>query len=563
MGAAGGSFGQAFVNTLMHGQQIIQANQDRQEELTLRKKMVQAQLQEHEAKMALQTRQAETFAGLRERLQPQWGEEEGAGMQQAAPLSDNEKMLFAAGFDPHEAAKGLLAGNVSEPDLEGIAAKFMNGGAQPSQPAAPAQQATQPSVAEPAPPPPPPGPAPEGGGPLPIQPGQTTGPRMKQEKSVGLSIGSDGKRRLELKVGEKTVGTKIDEVPVELPDGRTQLYRIVSDPDTGTVLAQVPVGSPKHPEQLVKYAAAARGWGLKPGTEYFEQAVADLAAADTTFTGRALEIEKEKLATYYRSVATARPKSTAPPQMPTDSPRKLAEAEEERIARKKAGLEVETAGKRTLVEGQARTEVEQQKPIGEDATRFVNIHTLRTADPSRPRRDVENDKSYVQVAPQQAQGMAYYSTIKQMLDSLDDIVVSSPNLFPPSTGDSAKDVGAVLAAQGKAWAQSKTNPTIGRLQTAKSTLPGVVKTFGDTANVAVAERGITEEAVPLTPKTRESALAQIDQLREYLNASTARYNLPPLKRKSGPKPKAVEEVPQGTPQFDWDDVNKRRIPRKP
>jgi hypothetical protein len=330
MGAAGGSFAQGFVNTLVQGQQIIQANQARREELDLRKKLIGAQLQEHDAKTQLATRKLEAITGLRERMTGSWGEEEGAGFMPAAPLSEGERLNFASALDPDAAAKSLLSGD-KKVDVASLFKQFTQGGGE-EQPQAP-QPSAAPTEA------PAEAPAPAGGQPATSQQGM--GPQRKLDRTMSMSVGDDGKVKVEFKVGERNVAFKVDHEAEVLPDGRVQNYRLVTNPEDPRQMQRVPVGAPQWPAAMQTFAATATSWGLKPGSDLHAAAVADQAAISTMFQpGRPQEIAYQQLAEKYRGIAT----TPATPQQaavtgkvaPGADPRAQADAAEVKLAEDKA-----------------------------------------------------------------------------------------------------------------------------------------------------------------------------------------------------------------------------------
>ncbi len=547
MGAAGGTFANAFANTLIHGQQVMAQIQDRREALDLQKKLTTAQLQAHDAQTQLATRKLKAMLELDQATQPpQWPDSElGPGGQQAPPPMDaGTKLRIAMGLDPESTAKALLMENQNV-DLEKIGANWMGGGQAPAQ-------------AMPPPPPPPdfvpPTPQPS------VQPQSQVpgagGVAPVQSRSLSWQIGSDGKRKLNLQLDNLKLDIHTETVP--LPDGRTQSVRRLINPQTGDVLGTTPVGAPVLPETMKKYQQIVQSWGGKPGTQEYESAIGDLAAADSYPMPEERSIAWDTTEKYNREVFASGQNVVKT----SGSVREKAQAEKKRLAEEEATRDIRTAGGKTAAQEAAKTAADLQAPIGQEATRFLNVHDLKSVDPSMPKGKVYSSKDYVQIAPQQAQGIAYYPVVKETLEDAEKIILRNPQFWPASTGNASKDVGVVAQAWGKAKLQKLTNADLGRLDTVMITLPGVIKTFGDTANVAVAERAMTLSGMPLGAKTREQALAQIDELRGLLNASTARYGLPPIPRKPGPKPQAVPD--KGEAVFDIDPKNPGRlIPVRP
>ena len=252
-------------------------------------------------------------------------------------------------------------------------------------------------------------------------------------------------------------------------------------------------------------------------------------------------------------MATARPTSATAPAKPTaEGARAQAKAEE-----------VEQATKKATAEAGVRFAAQQDAPIGENAIRYISRTNLQHPDPSRRTKDVEGDRNLVQISAQVAAKLPQVLTTKASLDRLEEIVLSSPEYFPPQSGDRNKDVGLVVAARGKFKFRSKTDPVVGEIESLKVTMPGTIKLFGDSGNISEAERAMAESALGLGPSTREQALVRIDAIRSMVSNTIEPMGLPPIPRKPGPKP--VVKPEKGEPMFDWDDGRRGRrlIPVRP
>lgn len=535
-GGAGGAFSQAFAQTLIQGAQFIEQAKNQREELDLRKKLVGAQLQEHDAKLGLMERQAQGVASLATRMTDQsWPDSElsAGGTTEAAPLSDKERLKYALAIDPAAATKDMLAGGrrISLPEMLAAGQTWMGGGgATPAPAAGAAPPAIAPPTDQPAASAPPP----------------ALGPQTKLDRSFSVTIDKDGSPKLDLKVGEKHIALDMKHEFEPLPDGRIQNYRAIFNPDTGGV-ARTPVGAPQLPDAQKGYAQTAIAWGLKPGSETFAMAIADQAAAETMYQGAARTIAFEDLAKSYRAIASGKPTSSA-----TASPRERAQA-----------AEIGQAAAKTGAEETARFNAKQKETIGDDAIRFINKRTLQHPPADMKRGDVQGSEDYVQINPTQAPVIRQAQTTKTSLDTYERIVLSRADIFPPSTGSTAKDLGAITLATAKYKAKAKTDPQIGELDTLKLSLPNTVRLFGDTGNIAVAEREIASAALGLGPSTREQALARLDLVRSLVNQNLEVNGLPPIPKRSGPKPRASVVPDKGEPVFEWDPTQRRLIPVKP
>jgi len=554
MGNAGGSFGQSFAQTLMQGHQIIEQVKARRDDLELKKKLADVEFKAHELKTEAATRQLKTVASLQSRLQPQtmeWPGSEleagGTAERDAPPLTSNERLRYAMGLDPTAAAKELVKGGGEKVDLQALF-KSLTGDQSMGAATGPAQTvpAGAPPVAEmPAPPGPAAGPA------AAAAPG--LGPQRKLDRTVSLDMGDDGKLKLGIKVGERNVNFKIDHETVVGPDGRAQVFRVTTNPEDPRQVIRVPVGPAVPPAEIQKWAQAAEALGLKPGTDVHDSAVTDfLFIANTMQPGRAQEIAFEDAAAKYRSLATARPTGAAPPAAPAATPRARAQAEE-----------IVQLTKKATAEAGVKTAAQQDAPIGDDATRYVNRRSLQHPEASRKRKDIEGDPNLVQLSPEVLKKLPQILTTRASLDRLEAIVRSSPDLFPPSTGSTAQDIGRVAAASARWAAKRRTDQRIGEVESLKITMPGTIKLFGDSGNISEAERAMAESALGLQSSTQEQAITRIDAIRSMVDNTVEPMGLGPFPRKPGPKPAESPAVKSGTPRFRYDDKTGRLIPVQP
>ena len=556
MGDMGGSFGQAFAQTLMQGHQIIEQVKARRDDLELKKKLADVEFKAHELKTEAATRQLSTIASLQSRLQPQtmqWPGSEleagGTAQRDAPPLTANERLRYAMGLDPTAAAKELVKQGESS-DLMAWwdrKEKEEGGGAAPSASPSPLRESLTgaPPAAEM---PVPSGPAPGPAAAAPASPG--LGPIRKLDRSRELSQTDDGKLKLTLKVGERNVNFKLDHEAEPLADGRVQNYRVTTNPEDTRQEIRVPVGEPQWPAAMQAYASAATSWGLKPGSEMHGAAVADQAAVATQYKDpQVLEEAMGELAAYYRAKATARPAGAAEPEKPTTSPRARVEARQ-----------LEQLTKKAAAEAGVKTAAQQDAPIGDDATRYVYRKSLQHPDPSRKRKDIEGDPNLVQLSPEVLKKLPQILTTRASLDRLEEIVLSSP-YWPASSGNAFKDIGLVAAASVKYTAQSRTDPRIGEVESLKITMPGTIKLFGDSGNISEAERAMAESALGLQPSTREQAIARIDAIRSMVDNTVEPMGLGPFPKKPGPKPQP-SKLDQIEPNFILDLKTGKWMPMK-
>lgn len=167
---------------------------------------------------------------------------------------------------------------------------------------------------------------------------------------------------------------------------------------------------------------------------------------------------------------------------------------------------------------------EQAKPIGKAALHYVHREALSHPPAMTPTGEVEGSADYVQLTPERIKAVQQLPGIAGNLDELDEIVqrrssVTSgrPVLFPRSTGDARRDRANQLVARAKGWALGESDPDIARMKALEIQVPQMVKLYGDTANIAVAERLAAVGALGLKPNTAEAVEAQLDLHRRGLN----------------------------------------------
>jgi hypothetical protein len=168
-----------------------------------------------------------------------------------------------------------------------------------------------------------------------------------------------------------------------------------------------------------------------------------------------------------------------------------------------------------------QTEAKMGAPIADDAVKYVHRRTLEPPAPNMAMGDVVKSRDYLAVSPSQAQRLPQFFSTTAGLDMAGEIIAGRPDLFPPSTGNRATDTAAVAAARVKyqALRVSGTDPDIAQLETLKGQLPQTVRLFGDSGNIAVAERTMAQEFFGVGPATRETVEAKLRTVRKLVNES--------------------------------------------
>ena len=232
MGRAGAGFAQGFTGTLAQGLALMEQVKTRQEELDLRRKLVDAQAKEHEAKTELVTRTLTAGSSLQSLLtgaEPTIEHGMATGEPpKAAAISRRSLAAAIAGVDPVKAAE-LAA---SPEPLSPAMLKELLGGA--TQGAAPAGVFAPPSpVAE------------VGAAAVPVVPGVTELPQVR--------INISGKGELSASVGTERLQNPMQITEIEMANGFKQKVSVIRDLKTGQI-HPLPLGPPVPPQTIQEAA---------------------------------------------------------------------------------------------------------------------------------------------------------------------------------------------------------------------------------------------------------------------------------------------------------------------
>ena len=459
-------------------------------------------------------------------------------------MSAQEWQLAGLDIDPKAVVEQGLKGSVDRMGFDAMVEKYMGGGPAAAAPAQPIASGQPPSAEMPVPSGAAPGPA--------ATAPAAAGGGSAVSKEMTLSFGEDGKRRLSLKFGN--INYDIKHVTIKGADGKAQIWRVATNPQDVNDVQMAPVGPAVPPEETQKWMRAVEALDLKPGTDVFEAAVSDFQLIANTMQGPARDIMMTQMENYYRGQATARPAAAPAPAKPTaEGARAQARAEE-----------VEQLTKKATAEAGVKTAAQQDAPIGDDATRYVNRRTLQHPQAGDKRRDVEGNPNLVQLSPDALKKLPQILTTKESLDRAEAVVRSSPDLWPKSSGSPSKDLGLVAGAIARWKFRAKTDPRIGEVESLKITIPGTIKLFGDSGNISEAERAFAESALGLKPSTQEQVLARLDAVRSMVNTAVEPMGLGPFPRKPGPKPaESPAAKTPGMSRFRYDDKTGRLIPVQP
>ena len=169
-------------------------------------------------------------------------------------------------------------------------------------------------------------------------------------------------------------------------------------------------------------------------------------------------------------------------------------------------------------------------PSPEVATHYMHKETWQGPPVGMTEREIITSKQYVQVPTNRIQALSQGRVVKGLLDTVEDIIQRRVDLFPPKTGKTMKDAAAL--AQATAYFNipgvQNWDPDVARLSGLATTLPAMIKAFGDTANVAVKEREIAQESAGLRPAMQDASFARVDLIRKLINDSTSTAGFPPF-----------------------------------
>lgn len=186
----------------------------------------------------------------------------------------------------------------------------------------------------------------------------------------------------------------------------------------------------------------------------------------------------------------------------------------------------------------------------EMATHYLNRNTWQPPPPGMTSSQIQASGEYVQVPTARINSLSQGRVVKGMLDELESIIVKRPDLFPvKATGGTVLD-DALRLGKAKGYSMipgaKDYDADLARLSSLSITLPSAVKAFGDTANIAVKEREIAEQATGLRPGMQDAALARVDLIRRMINDSIQTAGFPPFPSLRTGKAPAPAAMPGGS-----------------
>jgi len=185
-------------------------------------------------------------------------------------------------------------------------------------------------------------------------------------------------------------------------------------------------------------------------------------------------------------------------------------------ARRIQEQKVEVAEKGAYAGAAGRREEGKNKTQGEANRFFFDRRTMEKAPGTVSVGELEKSPKYVEVEPNQAMSISQTSSGLTIATELADLIRNNRDIFPEKKSDVTwKTIGATIAP----GTMGRIDPRVARMQTLALAIPNLVRALGDTANIAVAERQITQTGLGLRVMNRDSAEASLKTLVSILNSS--------------------------------------------
>ena len=199
-------------------------------------------------------------------------------------------------------------------------------------------------------------------------------------------------------------------------------------------------------------------------------------------------------------------------------------------------------GKLAGTKAGATQDVALSGPIAHEAENYMDPETGRHPNASLSKQEVY--KTYIPVKGEGAKTvMLRARPLWEALNRIEQIITTSPDLYPPSTGSKLKDNLAVGKAYANYFTGAKTDPRVGKLRDAFAPYgPALNRFSGDTGNVALSERATNLQALATSPRTREVALETLSELRSSIRDQMAQMGFNVDKILGGWKPSSIPGV---------------------
>lgn len=327
---------------------------------------------------------------------------------------------------------------------------------------------------------------------------KTFGPMMMKEMAPKFQLDAERGMAILMYPNGKVVAQKYGsgQLPLRLKD-----LNALADPDTTRHLLTKLADAGATAQEFIEAYNGEKGPDLQ------RQAIGILAwsASQPKAAGAGSEAERTAAALEEedRYVKTKQPVPAEVKRRADDARRVL--ANKERIAR--AAGEAGALG---------RQEAGRTKSQGEANRFFFDRHTMEKAPGHLTVGELEKNPKYVEVEPNQAMNISQTSSGLTIATELADLIKNNRDIFPEKLTDVNRKTALAYFMPDTA---GRFDPRVARMQTLALAIPNLIRALGDTANIAVAERQITQSGLGLRVMSRSAAEASLKTLVSILNNS--------------------------------------------
>lgn len=326
---------------------------------------------------------------------------------------------------------------------------------------------------------------------------------------------------------------------VELRAGAGDTYAISTDPDTGEVQGQPRATGIGAPEAKGVYGrtdveAQVNLEHTTPGQQYYGKLAPGSLARQQRYNdlGRTIMVPQGGSA-FGAGTGLGGSPPPGPAQMPINPNLPLDQQPTVQGAGAVVRGAIDAAGNLPGVPpaaaqpGSPRPLIERP-PSAADSTHYVNKNTLQSPPTGMTLSQIQGSGEYVQVPAGAVPVIKQGAAVNGLLQQARDVITRRDDLYPNSTGGKIRDNLNVGMAAATFMAGKRTDPDVAKLNSLLIGLPALAKAFGDTGNIAVAERLMAESSVGFNAQTKEAAKARLDTIESLIknNLSTYGVNLP-------------------------------------
>jgi hypothetical protein len=423
--------------------------------------------------------------------------------------------------------------------LEDFERIIRNRGQQAPAPTAPSEPIPEP------PPGPPPEPPPYGSAPT-VAPPAAGGTQQRPTPRVSYHRTASGEITANVSEGE----FGFEKTTIRGPGGVNYQVLFRKDPVSGQLVGDpISLGEAPLNEKDTEYRRLARLFKPNPGEPEYETLLGEIANLPTDQIDRGVKMN-DLYRRYGRRTAelgpppspqmgAAAPQQRPPSYSPTQAgvtvtappaTGQVSAPDDVALQRESAAIRAQQAAAQAGQVRSATQSAENAFPPGPSVGVQYLDRNWQAPPTGMSTTQIQQSGRYVQVAGQMLPALRQANGVKTMFEEMDKIIAKRPDLFPIKTGQKAKDA-YNLGKANLYWntpGVSNYDADVARLTALRVELPNVIKAFGDAANVAVAERSMTEAGVGIGPAMQDAAQARIDMLRKLMSSNLETAGLPAL-----------------------------------